>query len=153
MKQKPILGFWIFSPQHKPVFVIDSDHDSVLNYQFTKSDVPVVKQLIEIVKQDRASKTFERQQISIEVVIDRTIAPSILVYKKEESLGWMFFDPRERYESEYSEEGSERQYPAIDFCRTIGEANRLTRPEFPMFDRYAETPIEKQMGRNEEESE
>lgn len=153
MKLKPILGFWIYAEQRKPIFVIDAKHDSVLDYHFGKSEVPLIKQLISICEMARTSKTFEREQFDIEVVIDPAIAPCIMLYKHDEKLMWSFYNPKLKYENA-EEESGEGAWTIVDFCRTQGEAARLTKPRSePMFDRYVLTAAEKMIGRNEEESE
>lgn len=154
-KLKPILGFWIYAEGRKPAFIIDENHDAVLNYFFTEKEVIDVKAALAVCIEARDSRTFLKQNISIEVVFNHNLTPAIAITKgavDTTDRGWQHFDARIGYDNQLTEEGSEKRVDIYDFCHTEGEARRLLKPHEAMFETHREVSGD-HLGRNEEESE
>jgi hypothetical protein len=154
-KLKPILGFWIYAEGRKPFFIIDQNHEAALNYHLTTKEVAALKPLLDVCIEERTSKTFLKQNVSVEIVFDHCLTPPIAITKSVVEIterSWQFFDARIGYDNQLTEEGSEKRVDIYDFCHTQGEARRLLKTSEPMFEVHREVSGT-HLGRHEEESE
>lgn len=154
-KQKPILGYWIYALQRKPVFVIDAMQLSVLDYHFSKTEVVEVQMLVNVCKEERRSLSFDPNAVSVEVVFDVRRTPAIALIRKPEDhevRGWMNFDAKAGYENFLAEGTLEPHAIAFDYCFTEGQAKLALHPNSPLFP-VRKNAVGGRLGRHEEESE